>query len=122
MLIRFAACRQGPISLEAVREALLDCCKQRTHYGAAFIERIYGRLREGSKMSKQYAPHEPDEKLLSADDAFSRRRSFGTRWQAFDVERHLKRVVIELRRACLRDPGGIRTPGRIERCHVSSRR
>ena len=47
VLIR--ACRQGVISPEAVREALLDCRRQGTHYGAAFIERIYGRLREEAK-------------------------------------------------------------------------
>lgn len=44
VLIR--ACRQGLISPEAVRKALLDCRRQGTHYGSAFIERIYGRLRE----------------------------------------------------------------------------
>lgn len=44
VLIR--ACTQGLISPEAVREALMDCRRQGTHYGSAFIERIYGRLRE----------------------------------------------------------------------------
>jgi len=47
VLIR--ACRQGVISPEAVHEALLDCRRQGTHYGAAFIERIYVRLREEAK-------------------------------------------------------------------------
>jgi len=48
-------------------------------------------------MSKQHAPHEPDEKLLSADDAFRDADRSEARWQAFEQERHLKRVVIELR-------------------------
>ena len=48
-------------------------------------------------MSKQYAPHEPDEKLLSTDDAFRDADRSEARWQAFEQERHLKRVVIELR-------------------------
>lgn len=47
ILIR--ACRQGLISPEAVREALLDCRRQGTHYGLTFIERIYGQLREGAE-------------------------------------------------------------------------
>lgn len=47
VLIR--ACRQGLLAPEAVREALLDCRRQGTHYGSAFIERIYGRLREESR-------------------------------------------------------------------------
>lgn len=45
ILIR--ACRQGVISPEAVREALLDCRRQGTYYGLTFIERIYDQLREG---------------------------------------------------------------------------
>jgi predicted nucleic acid-binding protein len=44
VLIR--ACRQGLISPEAVHEALLNCRRQGTHYGAALIESVYGRLKE----------------------------------------------------------------------------
>jgi predicted nucleic acid-binding protein len=47
ILIR--ACGQGLISPEAVREALLDCRKQGTHYGSAFIERIYERVKEEAR-------------------------------------------------------------------------
>ena len=47
VLIR--ACRQGLISPEAVREALLDCRKQGTHYGSALIESVYGQLKEEAK-------------------------------------------------------------------------
>lgn len=47
VLIR--ACGQGLISPEAVREALLDCRKQGTHYSLEFIERIYERVKEGAR-------------------------------------------------------------------------
>jgi hypothetical protein len=43
----------------------------------------------GIKMSKQYAPHEPDEKLLSVDDAFRDADRSEARWQAFEQGRHL---------------------------------
>lgn len=48
-------------------------------------------------MSKRYAPHEPDEKLLSAEDAFRDADLSEARWQDFEQEQRLKRVVIELR-------------------------
>ena len=48
-------------------------------------------------MSKQYAPHEPDENLLSADDAFRDADLSEERWRVFEQERHVKRVMIELR-------------------------
>lgn len=47
--ILIPACGQGLISPEAVREALLDCRKQGTHYGSAFVERIYRQLREEAR-------------------------------------------------------------------------
>lgn len=36
-------------TVEAVREALLDCRKQGTHYSLEFIERIYERVKEGAR-------------------------------------------------------------------------
>ena len=48
-------------------------------------------------MNKQYAPHEPDENLLSADDAFRDADLSEERWRVFEQERHVKRVMIELR-------------------------
>ena len=47
-------------------------------------------------MSKQYTPHEPDEALLSAEEAFRDAELSEARWQVFEQERRLKRVVIEL--------------------------
>lgn len=43
------AIADAPKSHKAVRKALLDCRRQGTHYGTAFIERIYGRLREEAR-------------------------------------------------------------------------
>ena len=43
ILIR--ACQQGLISAEDVRDALLECQRQGTHYATTFIEEIYTRLR-----------------------------------------------------------------------------
>ncbi len=48
-------------------------------------------------MNKQYESHEPDEKLLSVDDAFHDADRSEARWQTFEQEQRLKRVVIELR-------------------------
>ena len=45
---------------------------------------------------KKIAPHEPEEELLSAAEAFADARNSEARWQAFDTERGLKRVFIEL--------------------------
>lgn len=47
-------------------------------------------------MRKQYAPHEPDEELLSAEEAFRDAELSEARWRAFEQEQRLKRVVIEL--------------------------
>ena len=55
-------------------------------------------------MSKQYTPHEPDENLLSVDDAFRDADRSEVRWQAFEQGRHLKRVVIELREPTYETP------------------
>ena len=41
-------------------------------------------------------PHEPQEELLSVDDAFADARGSEARWQAFDTEHGLKRIFIEL--------------------------
>jgi len=43
ILIR--ACQQGLIGPGEVRDALLECRRQETHYAPAFIEEIYNRLR-----------------------------------------------------------------------------
>ncbi|MBM4457203.1 MAG: hypothetical protein FJ011_05465 [Chloroflexi bacterium] len=47
-------------------------------------------------MSKQCAPHELDEELLSAAEAFRDADLSEARWQVFEQERRLKRAVIEL--------------------------
>jgi predicted nucleic acid-binding protein len=54
---------------------------------------VYG----GFEMSKQYAPHEPSEELLSSvEDAFHDAEQSEARWQAFEQGQGLKRVLIEL--------------------------
>ena len=47
-------------------------------------------------MSKQYAPHEPEEEVLSVEDAFRDAERSEARWRAFEREQHLWRVLIEL--------------------------
>ncbi len=47
-------------------------------------------------MNKKYAPHEPDEDVLSAEDAFLDAQQSEARWQNFERERGLHRVLIEL--------------------------
>jgi hypothetical protein len=47
-------------------------------------------------MNKQYAPHEPGEELLSVEDAFRDAKRSEERWQAFEREKRLRRVLIEL--------------------------
>lgn len=47
-------------------------------------------------MSKQYAPHEPEEELLSAEDAFRDAERSEARWRAFEREQRLRPVLIEL--------------------------
>jgi predicted DNA-binding ribbon-helix-helix protein len=47
-------------------------------------------------MSKQYAPHEPEEEVLSVEDAFRDAERSEARWRAFEQGEHLRRVFIEL--------------------------
>lgn len=47
-------------------------------------------------MSKSYAAHEPNEPALSAQDAFADAARSEARWQTFEREQHLRRVLIEL--------------------------
>ena len=47
-------------------------------------------------MSKQYAPHEPEEEVLSVEDAFRDAERSEARWRAFEQEAYLRRVFIEL--------------------------
>ena len=45
---------------------------------------------------KDIAPHEPQEELASAADAFADAQNSETRWQAFEAQHGIKRVFIEL--------------------------
>ena len=45
---------------------------------------------------KAIAPHEPEEELLSSDEAFDDAAESEVRWQAFEGERALRRIAIEL--------------------------
>ncbi len=47
-------------------------------------------------MKKEYAPHEPEEEVLSAADAFKDAEQSETRWQAFEREERLRRILVEL--------------------------
>ena len=47
-------------------------------------------------MPKLYAPHEPNEPLLSAQDAFVDAARSEARWQTFEQAQHLRRVLVEL--------------------------
>jgi hypothetical protein len=47
-------------------------------------------------MKKEYAPHEPEEEVLSAADAFKDAEQSEARWQAFEREERLRRVLVEL--------------------------
>jgi len=47
-------------------------------------------------MSKQFAPHEPEEKLLSVDDAFRDAEQSEARWRAYERKQCVRRVLIEL--------------------------
>ncbi len=47
-------------------------------------------------MSKQYAPHEPEEEVLSVEDAFRDAERSEERWRVFEQEKYLRRVFIEL--------------------------
>jgi hypothetical protein len=47
-------------------------------------------------VSKSYAPHEPDEPVMSAEDAFADADRSEARWRAFEREQRLRRVLVEL--------------------------
>ena len=47
-------------------------------------------------MKKKYAPHEPEEEVLSAAEAFNDAEQSEARWQAFEREERLRRVLVEL--------------------------
>ncbi len=47
-------------------------------------------------MGKKYAPHEPEEDVLSAADAFQDAEESEARWQAFESDQKLCRVLVEL--------------------------
>ena len=47
-------------------------------------------------MKKKYAPHEPDEEVLSAADAFKDAEQSEARWQTFERNQKLCRVLVEL--------------------------
>ena len=47
-------------------------------------------------MKKKYAPHEPEEEVLSAAEAFLDAEQSEARWQAFEKDQKLRRVLLEL--------------------------
>ncbi len=47
-------------------------------------------------MKKKYAPHEPEEEVLSAADAFKDAEQSEARWQTFERDQRLCRVLVEL--------------------------
>ena len=47
-------------------------------------------------MLKHYLPHEPNEPVLSAEEAFEDARQSEARWQHFEQTQHLRRLLIEL--------------------------
>lgn len=47
-------------------------------------------------MGKKFAPHEPMEDVLSAADAFLDAEESEARWQAFERDQKLCRVLVEL--------------------------
>lgn len=47
-------------------------------------------------MKKEYAPHEPEEEVLSAADAFKDAEQSEARWQSFEREERLRRILVEL--------------------------
>jgi hypothetical protein len=47
-------------------------------------------------MKKKYAPHEPEEDVLSAAQAFQDAEQSEARWQAFEKDEKLCRVLVEL--------------------------
>ena len=47
-------------------------------------------------MKKKYAPHEPDEEVLSAAEAIQDAENSEARWQRFEKDQRLCRVLVEL--------------------------
>jgi hypothetical protein len=47
-------------------------------------------------MRKKYAPHEPEEDVLSAADAFRDAEQSEARWQTFERDQKLRRLLVEL--------------------------
>jgi hypothetical protein len=47
-------------------------------------------------MKKKYAPHEPEEEVLSVADAFQDAEQSEARWKAFEKDERLCRVLVEL--------------------------
>lgn len=47
-------------------------------------------------MRKQYAPHEPEEAVLSVEDAFRDAELSAARWQGILREQRVQQVLIEL--------------------------
>ena len=47
-------------------------------------------------MGKKYAPHEPEEEVLSAADALQDAELSEARWQAFERDERVRRVLVEL--------------------------
>ncbi len=47
-------------------------------------------------MKKIYSPHEPDEEVLLADDAFRDAEQSEARWQIFEKDQKRHRLLVEL--------------------------
>ncbi len=47
-------------------------------------------------MKKKYAPHESEEDVLSADDAFLDAEQSEARWQSFERDQRMHRLLLEL--------------------------
>ena len=47
-------------------------------------------------MKKNYLPHEPEEEVLSAEDAFRDSEQSEARWQNFELDQKLRRLLVEL--------------------------
>ena len=79
ILIR--SCREGHLTAEIVRDIMLECQSQGTHYATSFIDGIYQKLKEEMQLKKNITPHEPQEPLLSSvDEAFAEADASQQRW------------------------------------------
>jgi hypothetical protein len=47
-------------------------------------------------MKKKYSPHEPEEEVLSAEDAFQDAKQSEDRWQTFERDQNMRRLLVEL--------------------------